>query len=400
MKTGYVYRTIINPANPKSRTSVLMHRIIMSAAKGEEIDHINRNKLDNRKQNLRFVEHWVNGHNRCKGTGVHMMKSRNKWVAKIYIKNKYHFLGSFNTEEEAKEARLQAELKFGLLMTPCATDINQRSGEALQRRSQYRHSIGRKTVPPGNLAEQLTAMAQGASPKDMCGLLITPTAVQHCESPEAVRARAERNGYRCGTRYNTLTSQIVYGEMLPTPSAGEGYNYNKTYNPDSQMGKGLTAMAVNGMLPEPVPEPREDGTPVIPGDTVMLGTPTATAAIRSEKYRGDTRIPNPAEYAQMAARGEVRIASRQEIERFNLQKQMPGFYLRMHGRMWPTPTASCRNAGTTKDMKDGTPRTELNHLVSREAGKSSQLNPLFVSEMMGLPMDWLVSPFQNGETSP
>jgi hypothetical protein len=33
-----------------------------------------------------------------------------------------------------------------------------------------------------------------------------------------------------------------------------------------------------------------------------------------------------------------------------------------------------------------------------QTGKTSQLNPLFVAEMMGFPTDWTILPFQNGET--
>lgn len=65
----------------------------------------------------------------------------------------------------------------------------------------------------------------------------------------------------------------------------------------------------------------------------------------------------------------------------------------------PTPTASCKNGGTNKNGKDGTPRTsELNHLLANRLGRNSlQLNPLFVDEMMGFPEGYLVSPFQNGD---
>ena len=35
----------------------------------------------------------------------------------------------------------------------------------------------------------------------------------------------------------------------------------------------------------------------------------------------------------------------------------------------------------------------------QETGKPSQLNPLFVMEMMGFPPNWTVLPFQNGETN-
>jgi hypothetical protein len=33
-----------------------------------------------------------------------------------------------------------------------------------------------------------------------------------------------------------------------------------------------------------------------------------------------------------------------------------------------------------------------------ELGMTSQLNPRFVVEMMGYPIDWLTLPFQSGET--
>ena len=43
----------------------------------------------------------------------------------------------------------------GLWLTPSATNISERSEEAIERRKEYRESIGRKTVPPGGLAEQV-----------------------------------------------------------------------------------------------------------------------------------------------------------------------------------------------------------------------------------------------------
>lgn len=63
-----------------------------------------------------------------------------------------------------------------------------------------------------------------------------------------------------------------------------------------------------------------------------------------------------------------------------------------------TPTVSCRKMGTAKDRKDGTPRTsELNHLVARSVGRNSQLNPRYVAEMMGFPLDWTELPFLSGD---
>ena len=48
--------------------------------------------------------------------------------------------------------------EFGLLHTPTATEIGMRSEKAMEKRKKYRESIGRKTVPLGNLLEQMQMM--------------------------------------------------------------------------------------------------------------------------------------------------------------------------------------------------------------------------------------------------
>ena len=54
-----------------------------------------------------------------------------------------------------------------------------------------------------------------------------------------------------GTRPNGLMDYMDFHGMLPTPNASEGEKYTKKYNPNSQMGKSLTAMAMNDLLPTP-----------------------------------------------------------------------------------------------------------------------------------------------------
>lgn len=44
--------------------TVLMHRLILNAPEGVEIDHINRNSLDNRRCNLRICDRSTNMLNR------------------------------------------------------------------------------------------------------------------------------------------------------------------------------------------------------------------------------------------------------------------------------------------------------------------------------------------------
>ena len=113
------------------------------------------------------------------------------------------------------------------------------------------------------------------------------------------------------SRPNGLMDYLTFHSLLPTPNAAEGTNWTTKYNPNSQMGQGLTAMSCSGLL--------------------------------------------------------------------------------------HTPTAMDSKTGTPKESNTHNRDSDLKHLVARRAGRTSQLNPLFVGEMMGFPLDWLTLPFQNGE---
>lgn len=91
--------------------SVYMHRQIMNAKSGVQIDHINRNSLDNRKSNLRFADQTqnnansgMNSRNTSGFKGVCWNKDRRKWVATISRNNKTVYLGLFKNPEDAASA--------------------------------------------------------------------------------------------------------------------------------------------------------------------------------------------------------------------------------------------------------------------------------------------------------
>jgi len=96
--------------------TVYLHRFLLGAEPGQEVDHINLNKLDNRKRNLRFCEHVQNCWNRAStNRGVRMVRGRNltkKFHAKITVNGVTKHLGYYLTPEEALEARLKAEEEF------------------------------------------------------------------------------------------------------------------------------------------------------------------------------------------------------------------------------------------------------------------------------------------------
>ena len=82
-------------------------------------DHVDRNPLNNQKNNLRPATSSENSRNSslsCRNTsgviGVSWVKDRNKWAAQISINNKNSNLGRFISKEDAIKARLEAELKY------------------------------------------------------------------------------------------------------------------------------------------------------------------------------------------------------------------------------------------------------------------------------------------------
>src|SRR5947209_3379641 len=90
----------------------LLHRFVMNVVdQNVEVDHINCNKLDNRKENLRIVNHQQNHFNRPKMQntssrykGVSWNKSKNKWSAKIMKDGRQNYLGRYDSEEDAARA--------------------------------------------------------------------------------------------------------------------------------------------------------------------------------------------------------------------------------------------------------------------------------------------------------
>jgi hypothetical protein len=90
---------------------LLMHRLINKTPEGVLTDHINRNKLDNRKVNLRNCDSFDNVFNRgavvtskSRIRGVYYHKQTGKWTAEITYRKKRYYLGLFNTQAEAKAA--------------------------------------------------------------------------------------------------------------------------------------------------------------------------------------------------------------------------------------------------------------------------------------------------------
>ncbi|MHB1641795.1 MAG: AP2 domain-containing protein [Acidithiobacillus sp.] len=116
-KSFYAKTTIRKPDGKE--TTLRMHRLVMNAQPGMDVDHIYHLTLDNRKSELRVCTRTQNRNNSGKQVnntsgykGVSWHKRDQKWTANIRFGGKKKHLGNFPTPEDAHGAycRASAEL--------------------------------------------------------------------------------------------------------------------------------------------------------------------------------------------------------------------------------------------------------------------------------------------------
>lgn len=112
-KHTYAYR--VGPGNKL----ILMHRQIMSAKRGQMVDHKNRDGLDNTIENLRFATPGQNCANRAKDRdntsgykGVSWVPTSRQWAAKIVVEGERHYLGIYRSPSRAAKAHDRAAVYF------------------------------------------------------------------------------------------------------------------------------------------------------------------------------------------------------------------------------------------------------------------------------------------------
>ena len=97
------------------KVNIWMHRLIMDTPKGLFTDHINFDRLDNRKSNLRIATKSENMHNRPAQTNntsghknIYFDKSRKLWAVEVKVQGKKTHIGRYKDIADALIARNEA----------------------------------------------------------------------------------------------------------------------------------------------------------------------------------------------------------------------------------------------------------------------------------------------------
>ena len=118
---GYAVRRV------GERGTVRMHRYLLGLQAGDrrQADHRNRDRLDNRRENLRVVTQGQNMQNRgarrtarsgTRGVSFHTRSGR--WTVRVQVEGRSHFIGLYDTVADAEQAATAARRR----LSPFATD--------------------------------------------------------------------------------------------------------------------------------------------------------------------------------------------------------------------------------------------------------------------------------------
>lgn len=98
---------------------VNLARFLLNCPKGLEVDHIDHNRLNNQKNNLRICTSQQNNMNRCKSLaksskykGVSWKKEKHKWEVYIKLNHKIIHLGRFMNEIDAAKTYNKAAIEL------------------------------------------------------------------------------------------------------------------------------------------------------------------------------------------------------------------------------------------------------------------------------------------------
>ena len=109
--SGRVYAIAFPRENGRQKT-IYMHRLLAGASgRGQQVDHADRDTLNNRRGNLRICSNaqnmhnsWIGKRNKSGYKGVCWCSFTSRWKAQIRVNGRKMFLGRYNSAEDAARA--------------------------------------------------------------------------------------------------------------------------------------------------------------------------------------------------------------------------------------------------------------------------------------------------------
>jgi hypothetical protein len=200
-------------------------------------------------------------------------------------------------------------------------------------------------------------------------ILPTPNAMDIPLKDMEINERGRRNPKKGKTDHSLGLEDMAVAKLLPTPTAIDkgGGRINRSQSPNAADRPTLALAARKGLLP----------------------TPTAMEIKHSNRVKGLKEQGVKGMYSRK--NGALRPNGLTDFLDFN--------------GMMPTPSArdrkGCTNPGVKK-VNGNVYGETLPDTVKKVTGRTSQLNPLFVEEMMGFPLMWTALPFlsPSGDKNP
>ena len=224
-----------------------------------------------------------------------------------------------------------------------------------------------KDIPSNRLLFQL-AVSERPTEGIESGLLPTPNAMDIPHKDMEINERGRRNPKKGKTDHSLGLEDMAVAKLLPTPTAIDkgGGRINRSPSPNAANRPTLALAARKGLLPTPCSIEATKFTKTINPNSQMGQGLTALAV--------NGLLPTP---TAMEVKHSNRVKGLKE-------QGVKGMYSRKNGALRPN--------GLTDFL-------DFNNQVG---GGTSQLNPLFVEEMMGFPLMWTALPFlsPSGDKNP
>jgi len=124
----------------------LLHRVIAGAAKGQVVDHVDGNRLNNQRANLRITTHQGNAqnlqsaqkNNKLGLRGVWQCPKTGRFRAAVTFNGKKRYAGYFSTPDEAATAAGQLRRDLGFLDSRTDDRLQPHDGSGMSREDDRR----------------------------------------------------------------------------------------------------------------------------------------------------------------------------------------------------------------------------------------------------------------------